>query len=150
MFKLKYLPQYFLVLLLGILIFLEAWTYYLGTPSVTFERYVHEKVPKEIKDLGLRRYNAAHSPHLFRIKTSQKDEKILIKNLINQCKMHTVSSKSLPKILKDVDSEMVEVMQASPYLYMTKDFDIKDVTSHRLCILFRDKDTLYLYLNGDL
>lgn len=150
MFKLKYIPQYFLLLLLLILIFLEAWTYYLGRPSVTFERYMGAAVPAVVQDLGLRRYKAEHTPHLFKIKVESKDEAALIKDLAKRCHMQKIETSQLPESLKKVDQEMVEVIKQSPYIYMTDNFDKKDVTKHRLCVLFRDKDTVYLYLNGDI
>lgn len=150
MFKLKYIPQYFLLLLLGVLIFLEAWTYYLGRSSVTYKRYMGEEVPAVVRDLGLRRYKAEHSPHLFKFKVESKDEAALIKDLAKRCHMQKIETSQLPESLKRVDEEMVEVIKQSPYIYMTSNYDKQDITRHRLCILFRDKDTLYLYLNGDI
>ena len=146
----KYIPLYILALLLAILVFLEAWTYYLGRPSVTFERYLGKPVPAVVEDLGLRRYRAEHSPHLFDIKVSKENEKQLIDEMVRQCHMQKISAKRLPKAVAKVDTEMVDVIKLSPYIYMTAKYNEANVTAHRLCILFRDDKRLYLYLNGDL
>jgi hypothetical protein len=150
MFKFKYLPQYFLAFLLMVLIFLEGWTYYLGRPGVTFERYVIDPVPVVIKDLGLRRYKAEHSPHLFSMKVDTKDEKAFLEQLTTHCRMQKIDFKDLPKIVTQVDPEMVDVIQKSPYIYMHQAVDTGKAEKGRFCILFRDHDTIYLYLNGDL
>jgi len=49
-----------------------------------------------------------------------------------------------------VDAEMVDVIQKSPYIYMHQILDTDKSEKGRFCILFRDHDTIYLYLNGDL
>ena len=150
MFKFKYLPQYFLALLMAILIFLEGWTYYLGRPAPTFERYVSDPVPARIKDLGLRRYKAEHSPHLFRMKVDTADEKALIAKLTQKCHMQKISAEKLPKMLSEVDAEMVDVIKKSPYIYMREKYNLDDAKKGRFCLMFRDKETIFLYLNGDL
>ena len=144
MFKLKYIPQYLLALLLLLLIFLEGWTWYLGTPDVTFRRYAGADVPSYVQDLSLRRYKAEHSPHLFTMEVPPQDEQKLIGWLQHRCGMVRASAGALPPLLTKVDGEMVEVVKKSPYIYLTED------SGHRFCLLFRDKERLYLYLNGDL
>ncbi len=144
MFKFKYLPQYFLALLLLILLFLEGWTWYLGTTGVTFKRYLGEEVPSYVQDISLRRYKAAHSPHLFSMKINANDEQKLIDRLVGRCHMKQVTSDALPASLMKVDNEMVEVIKKSPFIYMTTD------PKQRFCLLFRDKTKFYLYLEGDL
>ena len=144
MFKFKYLPQYFLALLLLILLFLEGWTWYLGTTGVTFKRYLGEEVPPYVQEISLRRYKAAHSPHLFTMEVDANDEKKLIERLAGRCHMKQVTADTLPASLEKVDKEMVEVIQKSPVIYMTTD------PKRRFCLLFRDKEKYYLYLEGDL
>ncbi len=144
MFKFKYLPQYFLALLLLILLLLEGWTWYLGTTDVTFKRYLGEEVPSFVREISLRRYKAAHSPHLFTMTVDVNDEQKLIDWLTGRCHMQRVMPDALPASLKKVDDEMVEVIQKSPFIYMTTD------PKQRFCLLFRDKEKYYLYLEGDL
>ena len=144
MFKLKYIPQYLLAILLLTLIFLEGWTWYLGTPDVTFKRYMRAEVPSYVQDLSLRRYKAEHSPHLFTMEVAPQDEQKMIGWLQHHCDLEKARADALPPSLTKVDDEMVEVVKTSPYIYLTKD------PTHRFCLLFRDRDKLYLYLNGDL
>ncbi len=144
MFKLRYLPQYFLALLLLILLFFEVWTWYLGTTDVTFKRYLGADLPKYVKEISLRRYKALHSPHLFSFKLDNKDEERLIAWLVNHTGMKKVLAEDIPHSLSKVDDEMVEVIAKSPWIYMTTD------PQKRFFILFRDKERLYLYLEGDL
>ncbi len=144
MFKLKYLPQYLLALLLLILLFLEIWTWYLGTTGVTFKRYMHAEVPAIVRDISLRRYKAEHSPHLFTITVDPKDEAKMVEWFKKRCNMEQVTADALPASLTKVDNEMVAVIQKSPYIYMSPN------SGKRFCLLFRDKEKLYLYLNGDL
>ncbi|GEM_PF-1983705 len=150
MLKIKYLPQYFLALLMVILIFLEGWTYYLGKPEPTFKRYVNDPVPSSITDLSLRRYKAPHSPHLFSIKVAPENTQALIAKLTKKCNMQKITSAEIPAELTKVDDEMVAVIKKSPWIYLTKAYDTADPKHHRLCLLFRDKDTIYLFLYGDL
>ncbi len=144
MVKLKYIPQYLLALLLLILIFLEGWTWYLGTPDVTFRRYMGADVPSYVQDLSLRRYKAEHSPHLFTMEVAPQNEQKMIAWLQRHCDLEKAPADALPPSLTKVDDEMVEVVKKSPYIYLTK------YPAHRFCLLFRDKGKLYLYLNGDL
>ena len=144
MFKFKYLPQYFLALLLLILLFLEGWTWYLGTTGVTFKRYLSAEVPPYVQEISLRRYKAAHSPHLFTMEVDANNEEKLINWLVGRCHMQRVSPDVLPASLTKVDDEMVEVIRKSPVIYMTTD------PKQRFCLLFRDKEKYYLYLEGDL
>ncbi len=150
MLKIKYLPQYFLALLMVLLILLEGWTYYLGRPAPTFKRYLGESVPAMVTDLSLRRYKAAHSPHLFSIKVAPENEQALIAKLTQKCKMQKITPAEIPAELTKVDDEMVAVIKKSPWIYLTKAYDVSDPFHHRLCLLFRDKDTIYLFLYGDL
>ncbi len=144
MFKLKYIPQYLLALLLLLLVFLEGWTWYLGTSDVTFSRYMGADAPSYVQDLSLRRYKAEHSPHLFTLEVAPQDEQKLISWLQHRCDLEKARADALPPSLAKVDGEMVDVVKNSPYIYLTKG------PSHRFCLLFRDKEKLYLYLNGDL
>ncbi len=149
MFKLKYLPQYILVLLLLILLFLEGWTYYLGTANVTFERLVGSKPYTEIKSLSLRRYKKNEiSPHLFTIETD--DEKALIDDFTKSCHLKKVTIANLPKEAQKTDKEMVDVIKKSPFIYLSDGYDLISPENGRMCILFRDKTKFYLFINGNL
>jgi hypothetical protein len=64
--------------------------------------------------------------------------------------MQKIDFNDLPKIVTRVDAEMVDVIQKSPYIYMHQILDTDKSEKGRFCILFRDHDTIYLYLNGDL
>ena len=149
MHKFKYIPLYILALLLTILILLEGWTYYLGTTDVTFERLVGSKPYKEIKDMSLRRYKeGVIFPHLFTIRTD--NEKKIIEKLSRDCKLDKVSIERLPKEANETDEEMVEVIKKSPYIYLSRVYDLNRPKEGRMCILFRDKNNLYLFVNGNL
>jgi hypothetical protein len=149
MFKIKNLPIIFLAFLMLILLFFEIWTYYLGTTDVTFKRLLKHEPYKEISDLSLRRYKEnAISPHLFTITTN--DEKSVIKKLKSDCRIKKRDIKSVPKIIKDIDKEMIDVIKRSPYIYLSNSYDLKNPKEGRMCLLFRDKDHLYLFINGNL
>jgi len=149
MFKLKYVPQYILVTLLLILIFFQAWTFYLGTTGVTFERLTGSKPYSEIKEMSLRRYKeGAISPHLFTIETD--DDKKIIEKLSKACKLEKIGVEKLPKEAKETDEEMVEVIEKSPYVYLSKAYDLQAPKAGRMCLVFRDKAYLYLFINGNL
>ena len=146
----KRLPYYFLFLLLLILAALQIWTYYLGRPGPTFERYLADPVPESISDLKVRRYKAAHSPHLFTMTVEKSDEEALKRELIAACRMEKISPDMLPPFLSEVDAEMVEVIRRSPFVYLRKDYDLKNAKKGRFCLMFADKENLFVYLNGDL
>ena len=149
MFKLKFIPQYILALLLLILIFLEGWTYYLGTSKASFERLIGAKPYEEIQELSLRRYKEnAISPHLFTIQTD--DEKRLLADLKKDCNLKKINFESLPKEADETDSEMVEVIKKSPFIYLSQAYDLTHPKKGRMCLLFRDKEKLYLFINGNL
>ena len=148
--KLKRLPYYFLFLLLLILLALQLWTYWLGKPVPTFERYLIKPVPQSIAELKVRRYKAMHSPHLFTISVSKEKEPALIAKLVSKCGMQKVSADALPAFLKKVDAEMVEVIRKSPFIYVSKTYDLDNVKKGRFCLLFKDSANLFVYLNGDL
>ena len=149
MFKLKFIPQYILGLLLLILIFLEGWTYYLGTSAVSFERLVGAKPYTEIKELSLRRYKEnAISAHLFSIQT--EDAKRLLADLKRDCNLKKIDFEALPKEADETDSEMVEVIQKSPFIYLSQTYDLTHPKEGRMCLLFRDKEKFYLFINGNL
>lgn len=148
--KLKRLPYYFLFVLLIILLALQLWTYWLGKPVPTFERYLIKPVPKSVTELKVRRYKAVHSPHLFTITVDQAHESELVAKLVSKCHMQKVSDKTLPPFLKKVDAEMVAVIEKSPFIYMTKTYNLDNVKKGRFCLLFKDKTNLFIYLNGDL
>ncbi|RUM73259.1 MAG: hypothetical protein DSZ10_03525 [Sulfurovum sp.] len=150
MSKLKRLPYYFLFALLFILLALQLWTYWLGKPVPTFERYLIKPVPHSIGDLKVRRYKAMHSPHLFTMTVDKAHESPLVAKLVAVCRMQKVSARALPPFLKKVDAEMVEVIKKSPLIYMSKTYDLDDVKKGRFCLLFKDSTNLYVYLNGDL
>ena len=149
MFKLRNLPMFILAALLLILIFFQAWTFYLGTTDVTFERLLGNKPYKEIKDISLRRYKeGAISPHLFTITTD--DEAKVIDKLNRACNLEKISVEKLPGVAKEVDKEMVEVIERSPYIYLSKAYDLQKPKEGRMCLVFRDKTKLYLFINGNL
>jgi len=150
MFKLKFLPQYFLFFLLILILAFQIWTYYLGRPTPTFERYIIKPKPDIIKELSIRRYKAPHSPHLFTIKVNKGDEEKLINLITKSQNMKKVDVSSLPEFLTKVDKEMVDVIKKSPYIYISKKYDIENYKNGRLLVLFSDEKSNYLYLNGDL
>ena len=150
MFKLKNIPIYFLFFLLILILVFQIWTYYLGKPTPTFERYVIKPKPEIIKDLSIRRYKAPHSPHLFTIKVDRGDEDKLVEIITKSTNMKKVDAQALPEFLTKVDKEMVDVIKKSPYIYISKKYDINNFKNGRLRVLFSDKNSTYLYLNGDL
>lgn len=149
MFKLKNLPMLFLFVLLLILIFFQAWTFYLGTTDVTFERLMGSKPYSEIKEMSLRRYKEeAISPHLFTITSS--DDNLTRKHLVDNCNAKMVEPSKIPPIARKVDKEMVEVMERSPYIYVSQFYDLAKPELGRMCVIFRDNSHLYLFMNGNL
>ena len=149
MFKRTHIPIYSVALLLLILLFLEAWTYYLGTTDVTFERLVGSKPYSEIKSMSLRRYKeGAISPHLFTIET--ENEKRIIEKLSKPCRLEKVGIEKLPKVIRETDEEMVKVIRKSPYIYLSSTYDLGKPREGRMCLLFRDHNKLYLFINGNL
>jgi len=149
MFKKRYIPQYLLAILLLILIFLEGWTYYLGKADVTFKRLLKNEPYQSIKSLSLRRYKeGAISPHLFTIKTDKEDS--VIKSLKRDCNLKKIDISSIPTVAKRVDSEMVDVIKKSPFIYLSKTYDLNDPKVGRMCLVFRDKENIYLFINGNL
>ena len=138
-----------LALLMLILIFFQGWTFYLGTTDVTFERLLGSKPYKEIEDISLRRYKeGVISPHLFTIKTNS--EKETIDNLSKACKLEKITIEKLPKEATETDTEMVDVIQKSPYIYLSKAYNLQNPKEGRMCLLFRDKEHLYLFINGNI
>jgi len=149
MFKLRSIPLIILVFLMLILIFFQSWTFYLGTTDVTFERLLGSKPYKEIKDISLRRYKKNPiSPHLFTIKT--EDDRKVIEEFTQDCHIKKIVFEKLPKEAKETDSEMVEVIEKSPYIYLSKSYDLHNPKDGRMCLVFRDKEHLYLFINGNL
>jgi len=149
MFKLKNIPLLILALLMFILIFFQAWTFYLGTTDVTFERLLGTKPYKEIQDMSLRRYKeGAISPHLFTITTN--DDTKVIEKFTQDCGIEKTTFDKLPKVANKTDKEMVEVIQKSPYIYLSRSYDLQNPKEGRMCLLFRDKEHLYLFINGNL
>ncbi len=149
MFKLRFLPLYILVLLMLILVFFQSWTFYLGTTDVTFERLLGSKPYAQIEDISLRRYKkGVISPHLFTIKTA--DEKAVIEKLTHTCNLKEITSKELPKVAHQTDKEMVEVIEKSPIIYLSKSYDLENPKEGRMCLIFKDKEHLYLFINGNL
>ena len=149
MFKLKNIPLFILVVLMLILIFFQSWTFYLGTTGVTFERLLGTKPYKEISDISLRRYKeGAISPHLFTITTD--DELTVIEKFTKDCGIEKIAFEKLPEVANKVDKEMVEVIEKSPYLYLSKAYDLQNPKEGRMCLVFRDKRHLYLLINGNL
>ena len=150
MSKLRHVPFYFLFFLLSLILAFQIWTYYLGRPTPTFERYVIDPKPQIIKDLSIRRYKAPHSPHLFTIKVDKGDEEKLIELITKSSNMQKIEPSSLPEFLTKVDEEMVEIIKKSPYIYMSKKYDLDNYKKGRFRLLFSDKNSTFLYLNGDL
>ena len=150
MFKSKNIPIYFLFFLLILIFALQIWTYYLGKPTPTFERYVIDPKPKIIKDLTIRRYKAPHSPHLFTIKVAKGDEEKLVRLISKSKNMKKIDASALPEFLSKVDKEMVDVIKKSPYIYISEKYDIENYKNGRFRLLFSDKNSTFLYLNGDL
>jgi len=149
MFKLRFVPLYILVTLMTILVLIQGWTFYLGTTDVTFERLTGSKPYKEIKDMSLRRYKeGVISPHLFTIETD--DNQKVIEKLSKDCTMEQISVDKLPEEAKETDKEMVEVIEKSPYIYLSKSYDLQLPKEGRMCLVFRDKEHLYLFINGNL
>jgi len=149
MFKLKFIPLTILVVLMLILIFFQAWTFYLGTTDVTFKRLTGSEPYTEIEEMSLRRYKeGAISPHLFTIKTD--NEKKVIEKLSKACDMEKIGVEKLPKEAAEADEEMVEVIEKSPYIYLSKAYDLLQPKEGRMCLVFRDKEHLYLFINGNL
>lgn len=149
MFKLKYIPVIILAALMLILMFFQAWTFYLGTTDVTFERLLGSKPYKEIQEISLRRYKkGVISPHLFTIKTD--DESSVIDKLSQACNMAKTSSEQLPKEVQETDKEMLDVIGTSPYVYLSQSYNLEVPKEGRMCVLFRDKASLYLFINGNL
>ena len=149
MFKLKNIPLFILVMLMLILIFFQSWTFYLGTTDVTFERLLGTKPYKEIKDVSLRRYKeGVISPHLFTITTD--NELKVIEKFIKDCDIKKIAFEKVPKVANKVDKEMVDVIEKSPYIYLSKSYDLENPKEGRMCLLFRDKEHLYLFINGNL
>ena len=149
MFKLKNIPLFILVVLMLILIFFQSWTFYLGTTDVTFERLLETKPYNEIKDISLRRYKeGVISPHLFTITTD--DETKVIEKFTKDCGMVKIPFEKLPEVVNKVDKEMVEVIEKSPYIYLSKSYELQNPKKGRMCLVFRDKEHLYLFINGNL
>jgi len=149
MFKLRNIPLFILVVLMLILMFFQAWTFYLGTTDVTFERLLGSKPYEEIKDISLRRYKkGVISPHLFTITTN--DETKVIEKFTQDCGIEKITFQKLPKVVNKTDKEMVDVIQKSPYIYLSKTYDLQNPKEGRMCLLFRDKAHLYLFINGNL
>jgi len=149
MIKIKHLPQYIILLLLILLAILEGWTYYLGTPKVTFKRLIGSSVYPQIEDISLRRYKKGKiSPHLFNIKT--KDQRAVLTQLIKDCKAQEIDSSKIPNEVKGVDKEMIVVVQKSPYIYLSKSYNLSKPKEGRMCLIFSDKDSIYLFINGNL
>ena len=149
MFKLRFVPLYILVTLMLILVFFQAWTFYLGTTDVTFERLTGSKPYKEIQEMSLRRYKeGVISPHLFTIKTD--DEKKMLEKLSKDCTLEKISVEKLPEEAHETDKEMVEVIEKSPYIYLSRSYDLQHPKEGRMCLVFRDKEHLYLFINGNL
>jgi hypothetical protein len=149
MFKLRFVPLYILVTLMLILVFFQAWTFYLGTTDVTFERLTGSKPYNEIKEMSLRRYKkGVISPHLFTIQTD--DEKKVIEKLSKDCGLEKTTVEKLPKEAEETDKEMVEVIEKSPYIYLSRSYDLQHPHEGRMCLVFRDKEHLYLFINGNL
>ena len=149
MIKAKYIPQYILAILLLILLLLEGWTYYLGTTDVTFKRLIGKEPYKEIENLSLRRYKENYiSPHLFKIKTTK--EKEVLSKIKQDCNLKKISIAELPKEAKETDKEMVDVIKKSPFIYLSQKYNLTNPKEGRMCLVFRDKTTIYLFINGNL
>ena len=149
MFKLRFVPLFILVTLMLILVLIQSWTFYLGTTDVTFERLTGSKPYSEIKDMSLRRYKeGVISPHLFTIETDNDNR--VIEQLTKDCTMEKITVDKLPKEAEETDEEMVDVIEKSPYIYLSKAYDLQHPKEGRMCLVFRDKDRLYLFINGNL
>ena len=147
--KRHYIAMGLIALLLVILIVLEGWTYYLGTPKVTFERLVGEKPWASLRDLHLRRYkHSALSPHLFRFRTEDLNE--TVRRLRHDCGIVAIRPEALDRVVAKIDKETAEVMRASPWLYQSASYDVNDPSRGRLCVFFRDATWSYLFINGNL
>jgi len=147
--KLRHWPQYLIALLMLVLVVLMGWTYYLGRPGVTFERLIGTASYAQIEDLSLRRYKeGVISPHLFTIETD--NEASVISGLVKECGMEKITPAERDRVLDEVDGEMVDVIQASPYLYQSKAYDLHHPKEGRLCVVFRDSGHIYLFVNGNL
>jgi len=147
--KFKNIPIYILAILMLILVSLEVWTYYLGTTDVTFKRLLGSKPYNEIKDMTLRRYKeGAISPHLFTITT--QNEKVVIKKLSSVCNLEKITIDKLPKEAEQTDKEMVNVIKKSPFIYLSKKYNLQKPKEGRMCLVFSDKKYLYLFINGNL
>jgi len=149
MFNLRHFPQYVLGILLLVLIAFQGWTYYLGTSDVTFERLIGSNPYPEVKEISLRRYKeGAISPHLFTIKSG--NERALLKHLEDDCDLKRISVEKIPKVAARTDSEMIEVIKHSPYIYLSRSYDLKNPKKGRMCLVFSDKSSIYLFVNGNL
>ena len=149
MFKRRYIPQYILAILLIILVLLEAWTYYLGTTDVTFKRLINKEVYKEIDNITLRRYkDNYYSPHLFKIETNNEIK--VIDKLKRDCHLKKIDIQNIPKEAYDTDKEMIDVIKKSPYIYLSKKYNLHKPKEGRMCLVFRDNDYIYLFINGNL
>jgi hypothetical protein len=104
---------------------------------------------KEISDISLRRYKEdAISPHLFTITTD--NELKVIEKFTKDCDIKKIAFEKLPNVANKVDKEMVDVIEKSPYIYLSKSYDLENPKEGRMCLLFRDKEHLYLFINGNL
>jgi len=149
MFKLRNIPLFILVVLMLILMFFQAWTFYLGTTDVTFERLLGAKPYSEITDISLRRYKkGVISPHLFTIETD--DDAKVIEKFTQDCGIEKITFGKLPNVANKVDKEMVDVIKKSPYIYLSKTYDLQKPKEGRMCLVFRDNVHLYLFINGNL
>ena len=149
MFKLRNVPLFILAVLMLILMFFQAWTFYLGTTDVTFERLLGSKPYSEITDISLRRYKkGVISPHLFTIATD--DDAKVIEKFTQDCGIEKITFDKLPNVANKVDKEMVDVIKKSPYIYLSKTYDLQKPKEGRMCLVFRDKVHLYLFINGNL
>jgi len=149
MFKLRFVPLAILVILMLILIFFQSWTFYLGTTDVTFERLLGSKPYKEIKDISLRRYKEGTiSPHLFTITTD--DESTVIEKFSKDCGIEKITFEKVPQVANKADKEMVDVIEKSPYIYLSPSYDLQNPKEGRMCLVFKDKEHLYLFINGNL
>ena len=149
MFRVKNIPMFILAFLLLVLIFFQSWTLYLGSTDVTFERLLGKKPYKEISDISLRRYKEGFiSPHLFTI-TSEDDSKV-IEDLKKDCNIQKIKFENIPTEANKTDKEMVDVIKNSPYIYLSKSYDLQNPKDGRMCLVFRDKEYLYLFINGNI
>ena len=149
MFRVKNIPMFILAILMLVLVFFQSWTFYLGTTDMTFERLIGTKPYKEISDISLRRYKEdAISPHLFTITTD--DESKVIERFTKDRSIQKIAFKKLPSVTNKVDKEMVDVIEKSPYIYLSKSYDLQNPKEGRMCLIFRDKEHLYLFINGNL